>query len=451
MPSGLPATVALLLALAPSVDATASGSVTTNGSEADLSLSKRKDRRWIERWAPERNLVELGIFGGLLVPPLDHELFRPKIDRVDQGFLTLRRVAPVVGFRVGYFPLRYFGIEAEGAFVPTAVDSTDQTALIYGARGSLVAQLPYTITPFVSVGAGALGLTSEEAALGNDIDPALHIGLGGKLYVSRRFHVRLDVRDYLTPRRGVGGGATNWIEATLGIGLTLGRRKDIDHPRPEPPSKPPPIADTDGDGWFDDDDACPKESGIEPDGCPPPPDGDEDGIVDTEDRCPDVPGIEPDGCPDLDPDEDGILTSNDACPDEPEVHNGFEDSDGCPDEVPEEIARFEGTLEGVTFDLNSAKLTKQSEKTLDAAVAVLEKYPEIKVEISGHTDSSGKREHNLTLSRERADAVVKYLADHGIAGARMQTRGAGPDEPIDTNKTKQGRANNRRIEFRVLD
>ena len=119
--------------------------------------------------------------------------------------------------------------------------------------------------------------------------------------------------------------------------------------------------------------------------------------------------------------------------------------------MPEEVARFEGTLHGVTFDLNSTKLTKDSAKTLDAAVDVLKKYPDINVEISGHTDSSGKREHNMELSRERADAVVKYLADHGIAGARLQTRGAGPDEPIDSNKTKQGRANNRRIEFRVLD
>lgn len=449
MPSGLPATVALALLLGPSVDAEASGSVTSGGGE--LSLSKRKDRRWIERWAPERHLVELGAFGGLVLPPPDHELFRPKINRVDQGFLSLRGVAPVLGLRIGYFPLRYLGIEAEGAFIPTAVDSTDQTARIYGGRGSLVGQLPYTITPFVLFGAGALGLTSDATALGNDVDPAIHIGLGAKLYVNRRVHVRLDVRDYLTPRRGVDGGATNWIEATLGIGLTLGRQKDYDHPRTEPAPKPPPIADTDGDGWFDDDDACPKESGVEPNGCPPPPDRDDDGIADTEDRCPEQPGIEPDGCPDLDPDEDGILTSTDACPDEPETHNGFEDSDGCPDEVPEEVARFEGTLQGVTFDLDSARLTKDSEKTLDAAVKVLEKYPDINVEISGHTDSSGRREHNLELSRERADAVVKYLADHGIAGARLQTRGAGPDEPIDTNKTKQGRANNRRIEFRVLD
>ena len=444
MPPGLPATLALALALAPTSEPDAA-------SEGRAALSKRKDRRWIERWAPERHLVELGVMGGLLLPPPDHELFRPRIDRDRQGFLPLRSVAPVVGARLGYFPLRYLGIEAEGAFIPAAVDPTDQSAWIYGVRGSVVGQLPYTITPFVLAGAGALGLTSEAAALGTDVDPAIHIGLGAKLYVNRRLHVRLDVRDYLTPRRGVGGGATNWIEATLGVGLTLGRQKDLDHPRPEPPPPRPPIADTDGDGWFDDDDACPKDSGVEPDGCPPPPDADEDGIVDTEDRCPKQPGIEPDGCPDLDPDGDGILSSTDACPEEAETHNGFEDSDGCPDEVPEEIAQFEGTLEGVTFALGSAKLTRDSEKTLDAAVEVLEKYPQIRVEISGHTDSSGKREHNMVLSRQRADAVVKYLADHGIAGARLQTRGAGPDEPIDSNKTKRGRANNRRIEFRVLD
>ncbi len=410
--------------------------------------SKRTAQPWIRRWAPERNQVDIGIFGGALVVPRDHELFRPMINREDQGHLPLRRVALALGLRLGYFPLRFAGIEAEGALMPTRTDGTDAAARLFGARGHLVLQLPYTITPFVVGGAGALGVASAASVLGTDTDPALHIGVGGKVHLGRRLHVRLDLRDYITPGRGVGGGATNWLEATLGIGMTFGRRRH--EPLPPPPPPPPPPADSDGDGWVDSDDACPEHAGIEPDGCPPTPDSDDDGYPDLEDKCPQQPGIAPDGCPDLDPDNDGVLLDVDVCPDAAETHNGFEDSDGCPDAVPEELTRFEGTLAGVTFALDRATLRRGSEATLDAAVEVLEKFPEIRVEVSGHTDASGAREHNMELSQQRAATVTQYLTNAGIDPARIETRGAGPDEPVDTNATKAGRGNNRRIEFRVL-
>ena len=147
---------------------------------------------------------------------------------------------------------------------------------------------------------------------------------------------------------------------------------------------------------------------------------------------------------------DGILDPQDQCISEPETKNGFQDADGCPDEVPKEIEKFSGVIEGIFFDTDKDTIKSKSETVLNEALDVLKKFPELRVEISGHTDSRGGREHNVDLSQRRADAVKQWMIDHGIEGSRMTTRGAGPDEPIDSNETKAGRARNRRIEFKLL-
>ena len=418
----------------------------------DGSLSKRKDRPWVRRWAPERNMLELGAFGGILVPARDLELFEPRAGRPNQGFLPLASVAPEVGVRLGYFPLRFLGFEAEGAAMPTSTLENGFGAYLWTARGHLVGQLPFSsITPFLVVGAGAMGITSERIILGNDVDPAFHLGIGTKIYIDRRFALRLDLRDEISPRRG-NGGATNSLEALLGLSITLGRQRDRDEaPKAEPEPPPPVERDGDGDGFLDREDACPEQAGVAPDGCPAPDDPDGDGFKGSADACPTEAGVAPDGCPDRDADHDGILVPDDGCPDAAEEFNGFEDGDGCPDEVPDAVQKFTGRLAGVNFELSRSTLTKASLPVLDEAVKVLQDYPTVRIEISGHTDNTGRRETNMRLSQARADAVRKYLVDHGVDEGRIITRGAGPDEPIDSNASREGRANNRRIEFRVLE
>ena len=81
---------------------------------------------------------------------------------------------------------------------------------------------------------------------------------------------------------------------------------------------------------------------------------------------------------------------------------------------------------------------------------MLRKHESVRVEVSGHTDDRGKPEHNLELSRRRAESVKQYLVEEGIDPARITTRGAGPSEPIADNGNKRGRAKNRRIEFKLL-
>jgi outer membrane protein OmpA-like peptidoglycan-associated protein len=220
-----------------------------------------------------------------------------------------------------------------------------------------------------------------------------------------------------------------------------------------------PDLDNDQDGIPDADDRCPDEpedfdGDQDTDGCPDlVKDSDNDGIPDDIDRCPlqpeDIDGFQDDdGCPDLDNDLDGIPDEVDNCPSSPETFNGFQDEDGCPDEKPIE-EKF--VLRGVNFESGSAALTPDSYVILDEVVRSLQAYPEVRVEIRGHTDSQGPASFNLELSQRRADSVRQYLINAGTDPSRLVAIGVGEEEPIASNATPEGRLQNRRIEFRRLN
>jgi OOP family OmpA-OmpF porin len=206
------------------------------------------------------------------------------------------------------------------------------------------------------------------------------------------------------------------------------------------------LVDADADGIFDDNDQCLDEPGLAPSGCP---DRDGDGVFDRQDQCPTVAGVAPLGCPG-DADQDGFTDPEDKCPAEPETKNGFEDTDGCPDALPEAAKQFNGVIAGIEFELSKATVRASSFQLLSQAAKLLQEYPSLRVEITGHTDDTGSHEHNLELSRARAESVKSYLVAQGVGDDRIQTRGAGPDEPLVKEKNRAARQKNRRIEFRVL-
>ncbi|MCK4695188.1 MAG: OmpA family protein, partial [Candidatus Cloacimonetes bacterium] len=150
-----------------------------------------------------------------------------------------------------------------------------------------------------------------------------------------------------------------------------------------------------------------------------------------------------------DTDGDGILDGVDKCPLEPETFNGYQDEDGCPDKKPEIIFKKKAPiiLEGVTFKVGSSELKDEAKLVLDKVVRTLKDYSEMHLEISGHTDNTGSRALNMKLSRRRAESVRRYLINQGIEGHRLRAIGLGPDHPVTSNKTKEGRSKNRRIEF----
>lgn len=412
--------------LATPIDAEAEAEVLADLQAEPPAEPAPRRTKWLHRWAPSDNYAEIGVFGGLLLLGREHELFDSRSDRPDFGWLPLRRPNLDVGVRAGYYPLRFFGVEAEGAFVPVRIDDRG-SGLAYALRGHAIGQLGlHRVMPFVLVGGGMIGVRSAGSLLGRDIDPALDFGGGVKVHFDRVV-LRLDVRDVITHQRGVDAAfRSHNLELLLGVGLVLGRKREPTQtaatPEPwQPEPGPDLIGDTDGDGIYDDRDACL-----------------------------DVPGVAPDGCPPPDTDGDGLLDADDACIDQPETRNGFEDGDGCPDALPDELAKFDGHIEGITFETGKATIQRSSLPVLDEAVRVLSAYPSVRIEIAGHTDDVGEPERNLELSRARANSVASYLEGMGIAAERMTTVGHGHTQPIAGNETKQGRAQNRRIEFRIL-
>ena len=260
--------------------------------------------------------------------------------------------------------------------------------------------------------------------------------------------------------------------------------------------------DTDNDGIYDQDDACPEEAGLEIfNGCPDSdndgiqdskddcpntaglaefngcPDGDGDGVMDKDDKCPTVAGLKslmgcPDadgdgvadgddncpnesgpaannGCPWPDTDGDGILDKDDKCPNEA----GVAANNGCPEvkptaEVMEELNSYARTI---LFDTGKASFKKETDQVLQAMVAIFKEYPRANFAIHGHTDSVGSKSMNQALSERRANAVRDYLIANGINADRLTAKGFGEENPIATNSTRAGRKENRRVEVKLTN
>ena len=235
-------------------------------------------------------------------------------------------------------------------------------------------------------------------------------------------------------------------------------------------------SDQDGDGIFDGIDLCAGTArGATVDGAGCPRDSDSDGILDGLDKCPDTDPrvlINEEGCP-YDSDGDGIFEGIDQCPSTPAgaavdergcrvdtdgdgVANGL---DKCPDTSPEAepnesgcswIQRGEDVLPTIRFGVGSARLAPGSSPALNEVADILKQNPDVTVEIGGHTDNEGPARLNRKISLERAEEVKRYLAARGVPNSQMVTKGYGEVHPIASNRHAEGRAQNRRIELKVL-
>jgi outer membrane protein OmpA-like peptidoglycan-associated protein len=229
--------------------------------------------------------------------------------------------------------------------------------------------------------------------------------------------------------------------------------------------------DTDGDGIEDSKDSCPNEAGLaELNGCP---DADGDGVADKDDKCPTVAGLKAlAGCPDTD--GDGVTDADDKCPAiaGPAANKGcpWPDTDGdsvldkddkCPsvkgtvanNGCPEVSAEIQKTLNAyaktILFDTGKSSIQAQSAAVLADIIKILNEYPTSKFTVEGHTDSVGSNDLNQKLSDARALSVKEYLTENGVDEFRLSAIGYGETKPIDTNNTSKGRANNRRVEINL--
>lgn len=205
--------------------------------------------------------------------------------------------------------------------------------------------------------------------------------------------------------------------------------------------------DTDNDGIFDYLDSCPEEAGpAENRGCPWP-DTDGDGLLDKDDKCPNNAGpVKNEGCPYKDTDEDGVLDKDDECVNIP----GPVENKGCPVIEEEEQEIINTAFEDLEFESGRAVIKESSYESLEGLAELLIKKSEWKLKIAGHTDSQGKAQTNLILSKKRAEAVRDFMIQRGIVSDRMVVQYFGEEKPIDTNDTPEGRQRNRRVEMDVI-
>jgi outer membrane protein OmpA-like peptidoglycan-associated protein len=177
-------------------------------------------------------------------------------------------------------------------------------------------------------------------------------------------------------------------------------------------------------------------------------DDDKDGVpnyLDSFDMCPNDKGMSSNnGCPDKD--SDGIPDPNDNCPDVP----GLVINKGCPDIAKETEDALKNALENVEFFDNSSVLTDSSYLVLDEVIKELKAHQEYNLLVEGHTDDIGSDKFNLVLSERRAVAVETYLISKGIDADRIIIKSYGESRPIASNKTPEGRSQNRRVEFRII-
>jgi OOP family OmpA-OmpF porin len=445
--------------------------------------------------------VEVGGTAGIHVFSSTNELGVPDVKDAPS-----ERNSALFGLRLGFFFNDIIGVEGEVGVVPS--EGRERVFDIWNVtyRAHIVAQFgaknpKNKVVPFVLVGGGVFQIVDSKNRdeIDEDTDAMLYAGIGAKYRVDNGWGLRADGR-ILFPPSSEDDGITTDFELLLSIYKEWGRTEVSKEIVPPPvdddpdkdgiigaadqcPEQPEdkdsfqdddgcPDADNDADGIPDTADKCPndpedKDSFQDDDGCPDA-DNDADGIPDAADKCPneaeDKDGFQDDdGCPDPDNDGDGVLDAADKCPTEPETKNGFQDEDGCPDEIPAKLKAFTGVIQGINFKTGDATLLATSNKTLDKAVAVLKEFPDLKLEIQGHTDdvplkakTGAKYADNLSLSQGRADSVKAYMFAKGIDESRLTAKGYGDSLPAVDPKDLKGakltaaRAKNRRVEFKLV-
>lgn len=309
------------------------------------------------------------------------------------------------------------------------------TALFLTFRTNFLSREKFIFSPYFNTGFG--GLSHQRI-----VDMAVPLGLGTHIKLTPNVFLNLE-SSYLLNLSSTKVNAWMHHIGMVYMWPTVVKKKSI----PAPPPTPLPAvivnADQDNDGVPDAEDQCPALPGKKVNqGCP---DSDGDGIVDYLDKCPQDAGLTRlQGCPIPDRDNDGFNDEVDQCPDE-----SFEDNNGCPYVKKEVRQKVDLAAKGVYFKTNSAILDSASYKNLDEIIAIMKGQEAFIIDIEGHTDNKGNADKNLLLSQKRADACKAYFIEKGIRDGRIESIGYGDMNPIADNATEEGRALNRRTEFKL--
>jgi len=407
-----------------------------------------------------------------------------------------------LGGRIGVRLLSPVWLDLAGGYTPTKAGDVDATWTHLSANLLLVSSRPMAVSPFISLGGGISKFVPRWSP--DETDGTFEAAAGVKVKITNSLGLRLEARNVLlVPKEHYDKSHIDNIVAGAGLVFAFGGREaDADGDGvPDRVDKCPgtmsgctvdangcPI-DSDGDGICDALDQCPKTprgATVDAKGCPIDSDGDH--VWDGLDQCPDTHSgctVDAAGCP-IDSDGDGVCDGLDTCPNTPRgctvdakgclgdsdgdgVCDGLDkcpntpsgtkvDSDGCP---PSEVRMRETELldtgmirlHDVNFETAKADIRPESRKALDVVGEVLSKWPQLKIEVGGHCDSRGSDAYNLTLSRQRVASVRTYLLQHfpKLEAAQLTAKGYGESLPLVPNTSPENMAQNRRVEFTVLN
>ena len=415
------------------------------------------------------------------------------------------RDGPGFGLRGAGFLNRWVGVEAMyHRASPHQEPSTIGDATVTHLGGGLIVtpqRYGWTI-PYLYGGIGSVKVDRD--FYGAKSSGAFHAGVGAVFRAGERIGIRLDARDVSYKQEAGPGlaGRVNEFQITSGItAFWLGRPRDTDAdgvpnksdtcpdtPKGSVVDRGGCPVDTDGDKVFDGLDKCPGTPAgamVDAGGCPV--DQDADGVFDGIDKCGDTPKgilVDAGGCP-LDTDGDAVYDGPDQCPDTPRGSivdpNGCPldaDADGVPDGIdscpytppgvgvnaggcPLALSEFERDLQDdwvirltdVEFVPDSVRLTTEGMARIDEIASLLAQWPMLKFEVGVHSDNLGEDARRQPLSHLRARYILQqiYAKYPTLNPKNYFYTGYGDTQPIASNKTPQGRAKNRRVEFRLIN
>jgi OOP family OmpA-OmpF porin len=386
-----------------------------------------------------------------------------------------------VGGRFGYQRGPLWALELAGEMTPTVEDVEGGKSISFLNSTARLVLSPWATPvggPYFFIGGGAGRLSTDLTA--DSTSDAAHInqglleaGGGVRLWLTDAIGVRLEAREANWLRRETGDApSANYLTLSGGLTFTVGAKgRDTDGDAvsdrrdkcPDTPrgatvdAKGCPI-DTDGDAVFDGLDQCadtPKGATVDAKGCPSDADG--DGVLDGLDQCADTPkgcAVDAKGCT-SDADGDSVCDGIDRCADTPA---GLKvDEKGCVIELIERETELMDTgrirLQNIQFDTGKAILKPESFQTLAVVGTLLTQWPQLKIEVAGHTDNVGGAASNRSLSLLRAKSVLSYMNSKYAAldSTRFTVKGYGKARPLVPNISDENKAQNRRVEFTVLN
>jgi OOP family OmpA-OmpF porin len=372
-------------------------------------------------------------------------------------------------------------LELAGGVTPTTVDVAGGAGVSFLHATANLVMSPWATRiggPYLFIGGGTGRLstnpTTDPSGAATRLNQSLlEAGAGLRLWLTDGIGLRFEAREsHGLQRESQGVPSVNHVMLSAGLTFALGAKG----------------RDTDGDGVPDSRDKCPGTpigARVDKQGCPL--DGDVDGVFDGLDKCPDTPKgctVDAKGCP-SDADGDGVLDGIDQCADTPKgctvdakgcpsdadgdgVCDGVDqcadtpaglkvDSVGCVIELIERETELMDTgkirLQNIQFDTGKAILKPESFQTLDVVGTLLTQWPQLKIEVGGHTDNVGGAALNRKLSFLRAESVLSYMKGKYAAldSTRFTVKGYGKGKPLVPNTSDENKAQNRRVEFTVLN